>query len=243
MPPQSDLYLELERQKKFELVPVHAALRENSFEYQIVFHNIQSFSAHHSLVSPDVFYIQSDILLFAETWTTPSQDTNVIPSFDTVARVDVTSGKPAAYGCLCLLNDWSSLPTSPRSKVETLLFDDNGHSLSISGFVCEKLAVFSIYATPNFSRQLLLSSLKQLLQENGNVRGIFAGDFNVDFSKHNELTSLFATFDYSSSLDIHSTTNNGSFIDNIFTNITTFSSGRYISFTSLHDPLYIQFDM
>ncbi|CEP09650.1 hypothetical protein, partial, partial [Parasitella parasitica] len=93
----SDLHVELQRQKNVELVPVFAALRENCLKYQIIFHNIQSFFAHHSLVSPDDFYMQSYILLFAETWTTQQQNTNIIPGFDTVARVDVASAKPVAY--------------------------------------------------------------------------------------------------------------------------------------------------
>jgi hypothetical protein len=41
--------------------------------------------------------------------------------------------------------------------------------------------------------------------------------------------------------DVKSTKKEGTFIDNIFTNQESVSSGRYLSFTSFHEPLWIKF--
>lgn len=75
-----------------------------------------------------------------------------------------------------------------------------------------------------------------------------AGDFNTDFkqvSGTNSITNLFSQYGLSSTLptSITTTTERGSYIDNIFTNLECIEAGRYMSFTSDHDPLFLHFKL
>lgn len=93
---------------------------------------------------------------------------------------------------------------------------------------------------------MAISVLEDCLNESkGEI--IVAGDFNINFSeeslKRSKLYNILNSFSLKSSLPSHytSSTNNGTLIDSIFTNVKVQKSGRYISFTSYHDPLFIKF--
>ena len=91
---------------------------------------------------------------------------------------------------------------------------------------------------------MTMDEIKKLLLINASTR-IIAGDFNSDFGADNDsIKRLFDDYGlvYNLNEKIKSTTRGSSFIDNIFTNIPEHESGRYISFTSYHDPLYIKFN-
>lgn len=73
---------------------------------------------------------------------------------------------------------------------------------------------------------------------------IIAGNFNVNFqeessSKKTALLTLLQQYGLKSTLptSINSSTKECTLIDNIFSNIDTLKSGRYVSFTSYHEPL------
>jgi hypothetical protein len=187
----------------------------------------------------DKVYLSSDTLLFAETWT-KSLHNLCIPGFDEVARVDVDGAISKAYGSICFLNR-SSLIIGAHNSFSKNYIDNNGHHLSLSSFVISNIMVASIYISPRFSRPKRIEFLQEILSMEPLTK-IIAGDFNTDFkqtSEPNSITDLYSALPPS----IISTTNNGTYIDNIFTNIQNVDAGRYISFTSHHDPLLLHFHL
>ncbi|KAI8325632.1 hypothetical protein EDC96DRAFT_550353 [Choanephora cucurbitarum] len=236
---------ELERHEtvKVDLKFEQISDRSNSFLFQLMFHNVQSLRAHIDQVVHDKAYLCSDFLLFAETWTTNSQ-TIEIPGFKQVARVNVHGSVPKANGSACFVKT-SLLESDSVSNVHEQLVSDNaGHKMAISAFVFKDTLIASIYFLPNFKKEVVLTKLEDLLKVDTRFK-IIASDFNLHFDdEQNPFSSLFNQYGLSSSLgeEVKSTTKYKSFIDNVFTNVFTYHSGRYISYTSFHDPLFMQFN-
>ena len=66
---------EIEQQREAPIIPVFSFLHEpRGMTYQFLFHNIQSSRRHIDLVRYDAAYLSSDFLLFAETWTSTSDN-------------------------------------------------------------------------------------------------------------------------------------------------------------------------
>ncbi|KAI8350310.1 hypothetical protein EDC96DRAFT_546964 [Choanephora cucurbitarum] len=78
---------------------------------QILYHDIQSLSAHKDQISVDNCYQQSDVLLFSETWTN-SQDLIEVPSFVPIARANCPRNRRFALEHVAL--------TSADKLIETL---------------------------------------------------------------------------------------------------------------------------
>ncbi|KAI8373887.1 hypothetical protein BD560DRAFT_393876, partial [Blakeslea trispora] len=116
--------------------------------------------------------------------------------------------------------------------------------IAISAFVFKDTFIASVYCSPNFKKQVALTKLEDLLKVDNRFK-IIAGDFNSHFDdEQNLFSSLFNQYGLSSSLseEVKSTTEYKSFIDNVSINVFTYHSGRYISYTSFHDPLFMQFN-
>lgn len=106
----------------------------------------------------------------------------------------------------------------------------------------------SIYASPEASTVLIIEALEFLL-DNRNERMVIAGDFNVDFNlqsaKRDSILNTMHSQGLQSSLPAHiqSSTRENTLIDNIFTDCDIIESGRYISLTSYHEPLWLHIDI
>ncbi|KAI8333245.1 hypothetical protein BD560DRAFT_428816 [Blakeslea trispora] len=112
--------------------------------------------------------------------------------------------------------------------------------MSIAAFVMNDILIASIYRSPKFSQTRALEEIEKLLIISSNYK-IIAGDFNSHFDdEQNPFAELFSRYGLIHNLKntLNSTTKYQSFIDNIFTDISNHTNGRYISFTSYHDPLY-----
>ncbi|OBZ80978.1 ATP-dependent DNA helicase PIF1, partial [Choanephora cucurbitarum] len=247
-PPRTndDITSELNRQKTVQLETTfnRFTARNNGFRYQLAFHNVRSLKAHIDQVINDKSYLTPDFLLFAETWAT-EQQSFVIPGFEEASRTNVGSSAPRANGTICFINSQnvdSQLLTNVYQRIAT---DSNSHKMSISAFVYNDLLVASVYRSTRFSLDRCLVELKDLLKLQSS-HTIIAGEFNSDFDDdQNSLTDTFSRYGLKSCLDdnIKSTTKYGSFIDNIFTDIADCTASRYISLTSYHDPLFMQFNL
>jgi hypothetical protein len=123
--------------------------------------------------------------------------------------------------------------------------DQNGHHFSLSSFVVQDIVIASIYISPQFSIPRRIEVLQEILSMAPEKK--IAGDFNTNFNQTeaNSVTDLFSSSGLYSALppSIISTTQHGIYIDNIFTNVQYLDAGRYISFTSDHDPLFLQYNV
>lgn len=191
--------------------------------------------------------MQSDVLLFAETWTT--EDNKVtIPDFEDVVRVEQTGrAKPTGVSCFLkksLVQGRSILKISNHRIVVN-------HTASVAAFGYNGILFAVMYFSPNPQSEVIVTEIERLLSDETvgpYERIVIAGDFNVDFasttdSRTTKLTDRLSGHGFHSALPagVKSITRSNTFIDIIFFNFPISESGRYISFTSFHDPLYLRF--
>jgi hypothetical protein len=181
--------------------------------------------------------------LFAETWTKVTTVVS-ISGFTEIARVDAVESVAKPCGSMVLVNDKFSSTYNIHDILERLCVDDRNEKMSVTGFNVNDTFIASVYISPNFSMSDALDNINEILSGEARHK-IIAGDFNTDFlDEENQIDSLFSEHGLNSVFNgsIKSTTNKATFIDNIFSNIPSTDSGRYISFTSDHDPLYMKFN-
>ncbi|CEP17045.1 hypothetical protein [Parasitella parasitica] len=243
----SDLAIEIASQPERYIALYFTALserHENERFTQIISHNIQSLRAHINQVVNDQTYLLSDILLFSETWTLPNGESYQIPGFTLASRIDgPLDVGPSAVGSCCFV---SNRLASQISATSSRMFVRQNSSVSISTVTVLDTLYCSIYASPNALIHLILEALTFAVSSTDVQFYVIAGDFNVRFDRYTEYrTQMIIQFlrakNIRSSLpaDIESTTKDSTFIDNIFTNRPPRSSGRYLSLTSTHEPLWL----
>ncbi|KAI8326934.1 hypothetical protein BD560DRAFT_442538 [Blakeslea trispora] len=137
--------------------------RSHSFQFQLMFHNVQSLRAHIDQVVHDQAYLCSHILLFAETWTTNSQ-TIEIPGFKQVARVNVYGSALKANGSACFVKTSLLESDSVNNIHEQLVGDNAGHKMAISAFVFKETLIASVYCSPNFKEDVALTKLEDFFE-------------------------------------------------------------------------------
>ncbi|KAI8348880.1 hypothetical protein BD560DRAFT_238262, partial [Blakeslea trispora] len=177
------------------------------------------------------------------TWTTSTQHFE-LPGFGEVSRVDNQGTTPRANGSLCFVKKHLIEDKRVSSKHAIMIQDQDNQKMSVSSFMVNETLIACIYCSPSFNKDKAMDEIRKLLQVNAST-WIIAGDFNTDFDEaNNSIKRLFDDYGliYNLNQKIKSTTRGSSFIDNIFTNIPEHESGRYLSFTSYHDPLYIKFN-
>ncbi|KAI8969451.1 hypothetical protein BDB01DRAFT_855935 [Pilobolus umbonatus] len=247
--PNEPITQELRRLETVQLIPRFAHLQDpNRQHFQVVSHNVQSLNAHLVQIVTDQVYLCSDILLFNKTWST-ARHQFVFPgdAFTEVARVDVCGNTPKAYGSISYLSQRLLSRIGIYTIIEGLHIDDNG-SISISGFTNPHISIFSCYISPRCNIDRALLELDNYLARfPSNI--ILTGDFNINFNKESpKKTSFYALVQQYGLVSImpasmNSATNSGTYIDDILTNFPVLESGRYISHTSYHDPLYANFKL
>lgn len=241
--------LELARLESVKLEPRFLKLRDTErSNLQLIAHNVQSLKSHMDQIINDKVYLCSDFLLLNETWSTSNQVYN-IPGFKEAARVNVEGEVPKPYGSICYINEKTLSKLGDNFNIIENLWRSSAGSISVAGFTFneDKITVLSVYISPGCDMRSAVSQLRQCLGDNSVGRIIIAGDFNVNFNEVSTKKQLMLDFlqDYSLKSAMNdsfkSSTNNGTLIDNIFTNFDAKESGRYISHTSYHDPLYMIF--
>ncbi|KAI8333252.1 hypothetical protein BD560DRAFT_461654 [Blakeslea trispora] len=166
------------------------------------------------------------------------------PNARDVARVNVYGSAPKANDIACFVKTSLLKLDSVNTIHEQLVGDNAGHKMAISAFVFKDALIASVYCSPNFKKDVALTKLEDLLKVDTRFK-IISGDFNSHFNdEQNPFSNRFNQYELSSSLgeEVKSTTKYKSFIDNVLTNISAYHSGRYISYTSFHDPLFMQFN-
>ena len=235
----SDLFKELQRHLTVKVNPTFSLLVQSS-SFQVISHNVQSLKVHINQIINDQVYLSSKVILLNETWTIPTDDLT-IPGFKMISAVHCPNARKAMGSC-CFIAD-----SLYAQQVFSKLFhhQSNNSSVSVSMVAINSTLFCSIYASPTTSTFLLLQTMDYIFQQDY-FDFVIAGDFNVNFQEESATrTALYRLFDQhgmKSTLptSITSSTKQGTLIDNIFSNIDTINSGRYISFTSYHEPLWLQ---
>ena len=240
----SSLRNELERHDTFKFVPLFDKLtvRDESI-IQILSHNVQSLRAHIDQIQRDQVYINSDIILLCETWTLPNNEVFELDNFILASRQDGQTGNPKPIGSCCFINN--TFLNNRTYTSDSKYFQDRNCSVSVSLVVIDSSLFASVYCSPNASTDIILEALQFILDHpHGSVT--IGGDFNVDFasysSKKSSIVNLLSQYNLTSPLmdTVTSTTKKNTFIDNIFTSNQVIDSGKYVSFTSYHEPLWIK---
>jgi exonuclease III len=241
-----ELRQELERHTTCKLALSFEALIncENTSKYKIISHNVQSLRAHIQQIRNDHVYLSCDIILLSETWTVDNMEEYTIEGFTLVSRADGPSSQPRPVGCCCFVkNSVLNMPVTSHSQYLTDGY--NNSSVSISMFSLGINTFCSIYCSPNHSISLLQQAL-DVISSIATSNLIIAGDFNIHFNKESPKRTTLESFMLQYNLEspfigsTFTTTKKCTFIDNIFTDKQVFNSARYISFTSYHEPLYMQ---
>ncbi|KAG2192949.1 hypothetical protein INT47_004688 [Mucor saturninus] len=238
----SDLYKEIQRQPSITLSPTFTVLTTKS-HFQVISHNVQSLNAHLNQIINDPVYLSSDIILLNETWTLPT-DNFQIPGFQLKSSLNCSDSTRKPIGSCCYVSDSLVGDFSSSSRLFTNNY--NTSTISVSIVIVTLTLYCSIYASPdsNQSPDMFLEALS-FITEHDYIYIVIAGDFNLNFyqdsPKSTTVTSFLNQLGIKSSLpeSVRSTTKQHTFIDNIFTNQAIIDSGRYISFTSHHDPLWL----
>ncbi|OAD76139.1 hypothetical protein PHYBLDRAFT_166110 [Phycomyces blakesleeanus NRRL 1555(-)] len=227
------------------------AIEEN--ERVLISHNVQSLRAHINQITSDQVYLTSDIILCNETWTLPNNEEYDIPNFTMISRIDSHSTNARVSGSCCYIRS-SLLPSTNNSNDDSLVYttssrmfiDEAGGSTSISLFILSSSLYCSIYVSPLCQLNTLTEALEFVVSHTY-MHITIAGDFNVAFTKESIKKTTLLQFMNNRNMTttlpntIQSTTSQNTLIDNIFSTMPVLDSGRYISLTSYHSPLWAKF--
>ncbi|KAI9018019.1 hypothetical protein CLU79DRAFT_831617 [Phycomyces nitens] len=251
----NQLQIEINRHQtvQLELSFGHLQKQEESDYTQLISHNVQSLRAHLSQITSDQVYLSSNILLFNETWTLPNHESCVIPGFTLVSSIDSNPTNARVSGACCYVRNsflsrtiGSSNETAIRTANSRLFLDGNNGSTSVAFFVLNESLYCSIYVSPRCQLSTLMEALEFVVSHDY-MHITIAGDFNVDFTKESTKKATLLQFMNSKNMTttlpatIQSTTNQNTLIDNIFTTMPVMDSGKYLSLTSYHAPLWAKF--
>ncbi|OAD72384.1 hypothetical protein PHYBLDRAFT_169516 [Phycomyces blakesleeanus NRRL 1555(-)] len=227
------------------------AIEEN--ERVLISHNVQRLRAHINQITSDQVYLTSDIILCNETWTLPNNEEYDIPNFTMISRIDSHSTNARVSGSCCYIRS-SLLPSTNNSNDDSLVYttssrmfiDEAGGSTSISLFILSSNLYCSIYVSPLCQLNTLMEALEFVVSHTY-MHITIAGDFNVDFTKESIKKTTLLQFMNNRNMTttlpntIQSATSQNTLIDNIFSTMPVLDSGRYISLTSYHSPLWAKF--
>ncbi|EPB86567.1 hypothetical protein HMPREF1544_06641 [Mucor circinelloides 1006PhL] len=229
--PTSPLRMELARQETDEtIVPRFLSMTTSSYPDSILVlsHNIiQSLRAHLDQVSSDLVYNSASVLLFSETWTVHnSPEAFQLPGFELVSRSDnVQRAAPSAAGASCSYVNENMLGQRESMTTDLIFRVEGSRSISVALVNVNSKLFASVYTSPNAPIALIMESLRFIVQH-PRTSLFIGGDFNVDFgpnaadvaAKKSEILSFMTAKQLHSLFENISTSQNGIFIDNVFTN-------------------------
>jgi hypothetical protein len=182
--------------------------------------------------------MNSDILLFAETWTLP-REKYYLQTFEEVARVDCPSNRLAFGTSAYVKKSYLKL----LGKINThQIIEENGHVEGIS-FQIGDLNISVAYASPKCK----FSSIKQFITKvcKPSAKQLLFADFNLNLNTNEGdlVRNLLSIYELRSMLPLTiSTTNAKTQIDIAFSNLTEVKAGVYESTHSHHKPLWLQLE-
>lgn len=151
--------LELARQQSIRLETRFRHLQTAGSLIQVIFHNVQSLPAHLNQIVSDPLYLQSDVLLFAETWCTTNHNL-LIPGFKEIARADM-EGQPKPVGAPCFVKEALA---SEVSLVEQHVRMYHSGTASVAAFAHGDTAYIAVYFSSTLSQMNIIEELDPLLR-------------------------------------------------------------------------------
>ncbi|GBM59807.1 hypothetical protein AVEN_154362-1, partial [Araneus ventricosus] len=238
---EDPIFQEMNRLKENSIIPKYAFLHQHNDPHtlQIMYHNVQSLNAHYEDIAADPCTMNSDILLFAETWTIVKDEFPLNNFHHHHLFSHHSRRKP------------SGVSVYVKKKLMPLVEDvekfpnyDTGVHVMVLNFKT-KIRVAVLYAKPETSDDDIYDAIDESLDsKNRDYKTILAGDFNININTEygNEFCEIMDNIYYmklrnnpSASTTIHRTT-----IDCIFSTHGVLVCGVYESSFCTHLPLYVQ---
>lgn len=227
---------EIRRWRKNKIIPKFKFLREQDTSPDIIYHNVQSLKRHINLVRNDENFTNSNILIFGETWTTPT-DKIKIKNYNLVSRVDSgETRKPrglAIYAKKSICNNIIS--------TDSFSLKANKGCIDVSLLMLNNITVVGLYANPSTSIQLWNTLFKKL-KCHFSKKCVIMGDVNMNSFKiksHHNIMSILQKYNLTLLNKNTVTTHFNTSLDWVITN-SPFMCGSYNSFFSHHYPIWIR---
>jgi hypothetical protein len=214
-------------------------LNEDNTCIKIIYQNLGTLKSKIADIVSDEWYSKGDIIIFAETLTKPN-DVVELKGFDVQFRSDITKGKSRGFVCFSrkmfrveITNTRHELHTCDVGSVEFLSFLMNGKYRLVTG-----------YKSPRISDSEFSKKLQKILTADKSKNLLVMGDFNCNiFNDDNNESFLkklmISRYNLKSLLPSETvTTNLGTQIDVIFSNMQFVRSGVYETYFSYHKPIY-----
>ncbi|GFQ75744.1 ATP-dependent DNA helicase [Trichonephila clavata] len=241
-PREDDLILqEMKRLKAHSILPKYAFLHQHNDPntLQIMYHNVQSLNAHHEDIAADPCMMNSNILLFAETWTVVG-DKFALDHFDHYHLLSHHSRRKPSGVSIYIKKHLSSMV----EEVEMFPNYETGVHVMVVNFKT-KIRMAVLYAKPGSSDDDIFDALDQSLDsKNSDYRTVLAGDFNIDMmtQRGKEFCEMLTNIYYITLRNNPSqyTTLGQITIDCVFSTHGLRTCGVYENAFSTHLPLYVQ---
>ena len=187
-------------------------------DLKICYLNARSLHKHINDVQKDINYLSADILIFTETRFSPHDPDEMYPiegyelfRNDDISNVNRPYHGTAIYSKVTMLNGY------PCAR------NYHGIELTITKTVEHPdLIIIGIYRSPRVVLSSLLTAIRTTLVENSSSQVIFMGDFNINWLDEVERRSLYNVMINQNGFEqlISScTTDNGTLIDHLYTNL------------------------
>ena len=212
----------------------------NSFV--ITHQNVRSLHRHYHDVINDSSLTSVDVLICTESRLAPSDsnDDYNIEGFDVFRNDDATQQPTRPYHGTVIYSKFSNLQSTPRSLNQQGTY----LTLTVHKTLYGIVQVISVYRSPAPSVDAFLNAFNNLMEMvEYTLPTVILGDFNVDLFQQNastrKITKLMTeTYNYTQ-LVMQPTTDYGSCLDHIYTNIHTARTGVLESYYSDHKPIWI----
>jgi hypothetical protein len=203
----------------------------HSGSIKFVYHNVQSLAKHYLDILNDNNYMNTDILLFVETWTKREFR---FPGFECIKQSESSTLKHA-NGCAIY------------SKINMQCLFEFNRKRDHSYFECLAILVndvtlLLVYNSTKSTLEMVMSDITKCLEKVTSYRLIIVGDFNIDTcSKSGE---IFVSKMKAQNLILQKagvTTNGNTCIDIVFTRNISIDVHPYESYFSYHKALHFEF--
>ena len=187
-------------------------------DLKICYLNARSLHKHIDDVRKDINYLSADILIFTETRFCPHDpdEMYIIDGYE-LFRNDETSNVSRPYHGIAVYSRLRMLNGYPYAR------NCHGIELIITKTIEHPdLIIIGIYRSPRVVLSCLLTAIRITLEENASSQVIFMGDFNVNWLDEVERRSLYNLMINENGFEqlvSSCTTDNGTLIDHLYTNL------------------------
>lgn len=235
--------LEMERlERECKLEPRFAFLRlvpQNVL--QVMSHNVQSIRKHLPSIISDQVYMNSDLLLFQETWALDNEE-YPIEGFTEICRNNY-SGPTVAQGTL-IYSKSASVGMGLVTPARVVRKDSGGKHVDVTSCTWNNILFLNVYKNPGATLSLFSEAIDEFADEIESKDHVFLlGDLNANFREENEYERYLENFAMKLLSDRQKpTTNANTVIDCVFgkTSNLNYQCHVYESFFSLHKPLILR---